>query len=238
MEVCARPASGSRSSPNFPITAWCNTGCPAPASLSRCWRSPRPRPTRRGSCSSGPTRRGPRRDHLPGPRQHGAIPLVAAATGERSGCLRPRCCSSAGSDRAPGDRRSVADRLTPRSPHRPDRPGRGGPLHFTPHDFRRLFITDAILNGLPPHIAQVIHGHQDISVTMGYRPSTLRRRSRPPGVHCPAPGPAHRRRYRSPTDEVERSSATSSGARSPGICGRLRARCIHEHAVPLLDAAA
>lgn len=27
----------------------------------------------------------------------------------------------------------------------------GTPLHYTPHDFRRLFITDAVLNGLPPH---------------------------------------------------------------------------------------
>jgi hypothetical protein len=45
----------------------------------------------------------------------------------------------------------------------------GGPLHFTPHDFRRLFITDAVLNGLPPHIAQVIVGHRDINVTMGYK---------------------------------------------------------------------
>ncbi|APE26017.1 hypothetical protein DEJ43_37290 [Streptomyces venezuelae ATCC 10712] len=24
-----------------------------------------------------------------------------------------------------------------------------GPLHFTPHDFRRLFITDSVLGGLP-----------------------------------------------------------------------------------------
>ena len=45
----------------------------------------------------------------------------------------------------------------------------GGPLHFTPHDFRRMFITDAVLNGLPPHIAQVIAGHRDIGVTMGYK---------------------------------------------------------------------
>jgi integrase len=43
------------------------------------------------------------------------------------------------------------------------------PLRYTPHDFRRLFITDAILNGLPPHIAQVIAGHQDINVTLGYK---------------------------------------------------------------------
>ena len=45
----------------------------------------------------------------------------------------------------------------------------GGPLNYTPHDFCRLFITDAILNGLPPHIAQVIAGHRDINVTLGYK---------------------------------------------------------------------
>ncbi|WP_328936205.1 MULTISPECIES: site-specific integrase [unclassified Streptomyces] len=44
----------------------------------------------------------------------------------------------------------------------------GEPLHFQPHDFRRIFITDAILNGLPPHIAQIIAGHESISTTMGY----------------------------------------------------------------------
>ncbi|MET9830049.1 hypothetical protein ABZ078_12160 [Streptomyces sp. NPDC006385] len=32
-----------------------------------------------------------------------------------------------------------------------------------------LFITDAVLGGLPPHIAQVIAGHQDINVTLGYK---------------------------------------------------------------------
>ncbi|EXU65844.1 integrase [Streptomyces sp. PRh5] len=44
----------------------------------------------------------------------------------------------------------------------------GNPLRFEPHDFRRIFITDAILNGLPPHIAQVIAGHGNINTTMGY----------------------------------------------------------------------
>lgn len=43
------------------------------------------------------------------------------------------------------------------------------PLHYTPHDFRRMFITDAILNGLPPHIAQIIAGHPAINVTLGYK---------------------------------------------------------------------
>jgi hypothetical protein len=45
----------------------------------------------------------------------------------------------------------------------------GHPLIFTPHDFRRMFITDAIMTGLPPHIAQVIAGHSNINVTMGYK---------------------------------------------------------------------
>jgi site-specific recombinase XerD len=48
--------------------------------------------------------------------------------------------------------------------------GAGGhPLTLTPHDMRRAFITDAILSGLPPHIAQVICGHANINVTMGYK---------------------------------------------------------------------
>ena len=45
----------------------------------------------------------------------------------------------------------------------------GKAVHFAPHDFRRMFITDAVMNGLPPHIAQVIAGHHDLNVTMGYK---------------------------------------------------------------------
>ena len=48
-------------------------------------------------------------------------------------------------------------------------PATGQPLHYTPHDFRRIFITDAVMSGLPPHIAQVIAGHKDINTTMGYK---------------------------------------------------------------------
>jgi hypothetical protein len=48
-------------------------------------------------------------------------------------------------------------------------PATGGSLHYTPHDFRRLFMTDAVLNGLPPHIAQIIAGHRDINVILGYK---------------------------------------------------------------------
>lgn len=45
----------------------------------------------------------------------------------------------------------------------------GRPLRYTLHDFRRLFITDAILHGMPPHIAQLIAGHRNINITMGYK---------------------------------------------------------------------
>jgi hypothetical protein len=38
-----------------------------------------------------------------------------------------------------------------------------------PHDFRRLFTTEAIMNGMPPHIAQLLLGHKDINTTMGYK---------------------------------------------------------------------
>jgi hypothetical protein len=34
-----------------------------------------------------------------------------------------------------------------------------------------VFTTDAILNGMPPHIAQLILGHDDINTTMGYKNS-------------------------------------------------------------------
>jgi len=45
----------------------------------------------------------------------------------------------------------------------------GKPLVFTPHDFRRIFATEAIMNGVPPHITQLILGHKDITTTMGYK---------------------------------------------------------------------
>ena len=44
----------------------------------------------------------------------------------------------------------------------------GVPMPFTPHDFRRIFATDAIRTGLPPHITAKILGHVNLSTTMGY----------------------------------------------------------------------
>lgn len=113
-------------------------------------------------------------------------------------------------------------------------PTTGGPLHFTPHDFRRLFITDAILGGLPPHIAQVIAGHQDINVTLGYkavypeeavqahRAFLARRRALRPSEE-----------YRVPTDKEWEEFLGHFERRKVaiGTCGRaFGTPCIHEHA--------
>jgi hypothetical protein len=113
-------------------------------------------------------------------------------------------------------------------------PCTGEPLHFTPHDFRRLFITDAVLSGLPPHIAQIIAGHRDINVTMGYKavyPTEAvdahlaflaRRRSLRPSEE-----------YRNPTDEEWEEFLGHFEKRkvATGTCGRaFGTPCIHEHA--------
>ncbi len=113
-------------------------------------------------------------------------------------------------------------------------PATDEPLHFTPHDFRRLFITDAVLNGLPPHIAQVIAGHRDIRVTLGYKAVypdeaiqshlafLARRRAMRPTDE-----------YRVPTDEEWQQFLGHFERRkvSVGTCGRaFGSACIHEHA--------
>jgi len=110
----------------------------------------------------------------------------------------------------------------------------GNPLHFTPHDFRRIFITDAIVNGLPPHVAQIIVGHATITTTMGYkaiyptealeahRSFIARRRAARPGEE-----------YRTPTDEEWDDFLAHFERRklSVGTCARaFNTPCIHEHA--------
>ena len=110
----------------------------------------------------------------------------------------------------------------------------GAPLRCTPHDFRRMFITDAIRSGLPPHIAQIVAGHRNINVTMGYN-----------AVYPDDAIQAHlaflaRRRglrpteeYRVPTDEEWQEFLGHFERRkvSIGTCGRsFGSPCIHEHA--------
>jgi integrase len=109
----------------------------------------------------------------------------------------------------------------------------GRPLRFTPHDFRRMFITDAVLHGMPPHIAQLVAGHRDINTTMGYkavypeevinghRAFIARRRALRPSQE-----------YRVPTDQEWQEFLGHFERRKValGTCGRSYATpCIHEH---------
>ncbi|HXZ76300.1 MAG TPA: site-specific integrase [Streptosporangiaceae bacterium] len=109
----------------------------------------------------------------------------------------------------------------------------GAPLRYTFHDFRRLFITDAIMHGMPPHIAQLVAGHRDINITMGYkavypdevitghRAFIARRRALRPAAE-----------YKVPTDEEWDQFLGHFERRKValGDCGRsYDTPCIHEH---------
>jgi len=110
----------------------------------------------------------------------------------------------------------------------------GQPLAFKPHDFRRIFATDAIMNGMPPHICQLLMGHASITTTMGYkavypeeaisghRAFIARRRELRPSDE-----------YRTPSDsEWEEFLGHFERRRlALGGCGRAwGSSCIHEHA--------
>ena len=109
----------------------------------------------------------------------------------------------------------------------------GRTLRYTFHDFRRLFITDAIMHGMPPHIAQLVAGHRDINTTMGYkavypeevinghRAFIARRRELRPSEE-----------YRTPSDEEWTEFLGHFERRKVAIgdCGRsYDTPCIHEH---------
>ncbi len=105
---------------------------------------------------------------------------------------------------------------------------------LTPHDFRRVFATDAISTGLPIHIIAKLLGHVNISTTQGYaavfdedvirhfRTYVDRRRSLRPTED-----------YRTPTDaELDEFHAHFLKRKVElGSCGRAYGTpCIHEHA--------
>jgi integrase len=110
----------------------------------------------------------------------------------------------------------------------------GQPLQFTPHDFRRMFITDAVLHGMPPHIAQLVAGHRDINTTMGYNavyPQEVINGHRAFIARRRALRPAEE--YRVPTEQEwdEFLGHFQHRKLALGTCGRSYATpCIHEHA--------
>jgi hypothetical protein len=110
----------------------------------------------------------------------------------------------------------------------------GDPLVFSPHDFRRIFVTDAIMSGLPPHIAQIICGHATITTTLGYKaiyPAEAIEAHRAFIARRRAGRPSEE--YRTPTDEEWDAFLAHFEKRkvSIGTCARAYATpCIHEHA--------
>lgn len=110
----------------------------------------------------------------------------------------------------------------------------GTPLRFTPHDFRRIFATDAAAAGLPVHILAKILGHETIATTQIYvaiydqdvidhhRAFIARRRAQRPSGE-----------YREPTDAEWDDFIGHFAKRKVelGTCGRAYGtRCQHEHA--------
>lgn len=110
----------------------------------------------------------------------------------------------------------------------------GEQIHVTPHDFRRVFTTEALASGLPIHIVAKLLGHTSVVTTQGYAAvydEDLMRRFQ---------GFLTRRRalrpddeYREPTqgewDEFHRHFRERKV--EWGSCGRgFRTPCVHEHA--------
>lgn len=124
--------------------------------------------------------------------------------------------------------------LTKTLEHSGLRDAAGEPLHFTPHDFRRMFVTEAVSGGLPVHIAARILGHKTLTTTQAYLAVfqddlvltyrgylDRRRANRPP------------EEYREPTDQEWRDFQQHFELRkvSLGTCGRpYGTPCKHEHA--------
>lgn len=110
----------------------------------------------------------------------------------------------------------------------------GQPLRYTPHDFRRIFATEAVTGGLPVHIVARLLGHTNINTTQAYmaifddelvrahRAFLDKRRAARPEAE-----------YRQPTDQEwqEFQQHFQNRKLELGECGRpYGTPCKHEHA--------
>lgn len=110
----------------------------------------------------------------------------------------------------------------------------GKSLRYTPHDFRRMFATEAVTGGLPVHIVGRLLGHKNLNTTQAYvavfdeelirsyRSFLDSRRAVRPAVE-----------YREPTDQEWRDFQQHFEMRKLelGTCGRpYGTPCRHEHA--------
>lgn len=115
----------------------------------------------------------------------------------------------------------------------------GTALHFTPHDFRRIFITDLVGNGFPIHLAARLVGHSNIEVTGGYTAVYQQELFEAYDAHI-----RERRRlrpseeYREPTQQEWSEFVEHFGQRkiALGDCHRpYGSDCVHEHACVRCD---
>jgi hypothetical protein len=58
--------------------------------------------------------------------------------------------------------------LARRCAHLAERHPSSAEARFTPHDFRRIFATDLVNNGLPIHVGAALLGHLNLETTRGY----------------------------------------------------------------------
>ena len=176
------------------------------------------------------------RHHHPGPRSDGAVPLAAAYDTHECTWNPPMPLlfqRVIGLENRPIPAEGIRDLLRGALAASAITGADGKPLDFRPHDFRRVFTTDAILNGMPPHIAQLILGHNDINTTMGYkavypeeairghRAFITRRRQLRPSEEYWSPSDAEWEEF---LGHFERRRVAL------GDCGRAYSTsCIHEH---------
>ena len=207
----------------------------------RAHRIPQPgtgpahRPAQRDHPAAPGSPAGRRRPPAASPSPRGTAPAMITIQPREPG---PRCAPS-----APGGMTCVTPRSGNRHTadhhqHETSAPESTNQNRYTNHlhtasaDRRHFFATEAILNGMPPHIAQLILGHQDINTTMGYkaiypqetinghRAFIARRRASRPSEE-----------YRTPTDaEWAEFLGLERRKVALGDCGRAYGtNCPHEH---------
>ena len=108
------------------------------------------------------------------------------------------------------------------------------PATFTSHDFRRVFATDALASGLPPHIVQVLLGHKSITTTQVYAavyPQDVIRHHRHWIAQRRQQRPSEEYRQPTPAEWDEFESHFVKRRVGLGTCGRAYGtNCHHEHA--------
>ena len=127
-------------------------------------------------------------------------------------------------------RSSIPDRAR-RTPPPARCPGSRAPptrrMSVYPHDFRRLFATDLVNNGLPIHIGAALLGHLDLQTTRGYvavfnedvvrhyQAFLARPRARATGRRVPAVRRENGPSSKSTSTSAKSSSATAAGPTAP-----------------------